>query len=85
MAKSTQAQINELRRTIEKQRVSHKLLKTKVTHMASRVRTLEPFLYAEERDLLCLYLYEFREFLEKKEGSRGNKNWPKETWPTRAP
>jgi hypothetical protein len=80
LAQSTQAQINELKRTVEKYHVQHKLLKAKVTHLAARLRTIEPFLYAEERDLLCLYLYEFREFLE----NRGD--WPKNhTGPKKSP
>jgi hypothetical protein len=63
MAKSLQSQINELRRIIEIHHVQHRLLKAKVTHLAARLRTLEPFTYAEDRELFRLYV---QEFLDKK-------------------
>jgi hypothetical protein len=63
MANSIQAQINELRRTVEKYHLQHKLLKAKVTHLAARLRTIEPFLYVEDRELFRLYV---QEFLDKK-------------------
>ena len=87
MAESMQAQINDLKRTVEKYHEQHKNLKRKVTQLARRLRTLEPFTYAEERDLLCLYLYEFREFLETKKASREENNrWPmKEAGPAETP
>ena len=81
MAKSMQSQINELKRTVKENHVQHKLLKRKVTQLARRLRTLEPFVYAEERDLLGLYLYEFRKFLRRK-----NEQWlAKETGPAETP
>jgi vacuolar-type H+-ATPase subunit D/Vma8 len=64
LVQSTQAQINELRRDLEKQRVSHKLLKAKVTHLAARLRTIEPFTYAEDRELFRIYV---QDFLREKE------------------
>lgn len=76
-----QAQINELRRTVEKYHGQHKNLKRKVTQLARRLGVIEPFVYADERDLFYFYVLEFREFLE----NRGNKRWPKETGLTETP
>ena len=62
MSKSLQAQVNELRRTVEKYHRQHKNLKKKVTQLARRLRAIEPFLYAEDRDLFYFYVQEFIEF-----------------------
>ena len=60
MAKSLQAQINELRRTVERHHQQHKNLKRKVSQLTRRLRTLEPFAYAEDRqafvDLVEVFL-----------------------------
>jgi len=47
--KSIQAQINELKRTVEKHHIQHKLLKDKVTQLARRLRAIEPFAYTQDR------------------------------------
>ena len=68
MAKSLQAQINELRRTVERHHQQHKNLKRKVSQLTRRLRTLEPFAYAEDRTLFYLFVQDF--LREMKETSK---------------
>ena len=56
---STKAKIARLERTIEKYHQQHKNLKKKVTQLARRLRVIEPFAYAEDRDLFYLYVQDF--------------------------
>jgi len=49
-----------LKRTVEKYHIQHKLLKSKVTELARRLRAIEPFVYVEDRqsflDLMDVFL-----------------------------
>ena len=65
MAKSLQSEINELRRTVERHHEQHKNLKRKVTQLARRIRSLEPFTYAEDRELFRLYIQDFLKEMKK--------------------
>ena len=65
MAKSLQAQINELRRIIENHHQQHKNLKRKVSDLARRVRTVEPFLYSEDRELFYWFVQDFLREMKK--------------------
>ena len=63
---STEAKITRLERTLEIYHQQHKNLKKKVTQLARRLRAIEPFLYAEDRDLFYLYVQDFIKAKEKK-------------------
>lgn len=59
--KSLQAQINELRRIIKDHHQQHKNLKKKVTNHADRLRALEPYSYAEDREAFVASVLEYLE------------------------
>lgn len=70
MEKSLQAQINELKRIVENHHGQHKNLKEKVTHNTKRIRCLEFFSYAEDRELVLLIVDALDEILKRnKKGS----------------
>ncbi len=71
MNKSQQAQINALERKVERYHTQHKLLKAKVTDMARRLRSLEPFAHAEDRELFYLYVDEIVEEAKKRRDEHG--------------
>lgn len=69
--KSLQAQLNDLR-------TQHKNLKRKVTKLTRRVRTLEPFARARDREHFILAVYEIIAYLEEKK--RRDLNRQRETY-----
>ena len=66
--KSLQSQINELKRTVEKYHVQHKLLKSKVTELARRLRAIEPFVYVKDRESFVDLMEVFLEFARELTG-----------------
>ena len=79
-SKSLQAQINELKRVIDNHHVQHKLLKSKVTHLVKRIRVLEPFVYAEDRELFLAAVDAMDEIvdgLRERGWVRGSRNYGK--------
>jgi hypothetical protein len=53
---SFQSQINELRRELERNQARHRLLRARVTELNARVRAMEMFSHAEERDRFIDYV-----------------------------
>ena len=72
-SKSLQTQINELKRRVDNHHVQHKLLKSKVTNLAKRIRAIEPFIYAEDRELFLAAMDAMDEIVEVWKGVNPNK------------